>query len=66
MSEIPVVVNAAPQLHAILCAVMASYTLIGVLDHERWMKVCTTLCAYIQKQWGCFLTAVCTSWVGQQ
>ncbi|CAM9868223.1 unnamed protein product [Laminaria digitata] len=38
MSEIPLEVNPGPQLHAILCAVMASYTLICVLDHERWMK----------------------------
>lgn len=39
MGEIDQGVYFIPALNAALCSLLSSYTLISILDHERWMKV---------------------------
>lgn len=39
MTEVSQGVYFIPELNSAACSLLSSYTLISILDHERWMKV---------------------------
>lgn len=39
MTEVDQGVHFIPELNSAACSLLSSYTLISILDHERWMKV---------------------------